>query len=77
MNKTTLPKDTVLIIDDTPDNVNPLLEFLRTVGFKVLIAEDGLSGIETAEFAQPNLILLDVMMPDMDGFEVCQHLKSQ
>ncbi len=77
MNKTTLSEGTVLIIDDTPYNVNPLLEFLTTVGFKVLIAEDGLSGIETAEFAQPNLILLDVMMPDMDGFEVCQHLKSQ
>jgi len=77
MTMTTLPQDTLLVIDDTPDNVNFLLKFLTANGFKVLIAEDGEDGIETANYTLPNLILLDIMMPDMNGFEVCQHLKSE
>lgn len=73
----TTNQDTLLVIDDTPDNVKLLLDFLTKAGFKVLIAQDGEEGIETATYTQPNVILLDVMMPDMDGFEVCQYLKSQ
>ena len=68
--------NTILIIDDIPDNVKLLLVFLSHKGFEVLVANDGQDGIETAEYAQPDIILLDIMMPGMDGFEVCQRLKS-
>jgi signal transduction histidine kinase len=67
--------DTLLVIDDTPYNIF-LLSFLGKKGFKVLVAHDGKDGIRMAEFTQPDLILLDVTMPEMDGFEVCQALKT-
>ncbi len=69
--------DTLLIIDDTPDNIEILLDLLSKRDFKVLAANNGEDGIKTAEFAQPDLILLDVTMPGMDGFEVCKILKSK
>jgi len=69
--------DTLLVIDDQPDNIKVLLKLLSDSGFKVLVASDGQDGIETAEFTRPDLILLDVMMPDIDGFEVCKLLKSK
>jgi len=69
--------DTLLVIDDQPDNLKVLLKLLSDSGFKVLVAYDGQDGIETAEFSQPDLILLDVMMPNIDGFEVCRLLKSK
>lgn len=72
-----MKKDTILIVDDVPNNVRLLLTFLSRAGFEVLIAQDGKDGIETAEYAHPDLILLDVMMPGIDGFEVCRQLKSQ
>ena len=73
-----MAKDTILIIDDTIDNMLVLYDFLTSVGFNVLTAEDGEEGIQVVEHTQPDLILLDVLMPPgMDGFEVCQYLKSQ
>ncbi|OQW93672.1 MAG: hybrid sensor histidine kinase/response regulator, partial [Beggiatoa sp. IS2] len=69
--------DTLLIVDDMLDNVEVLHDFLKGKGFRILVACSGEDAIETAEYALPNLILLDVMMPDIDGFTVCQHLKSQ
>lgn len=69
-------KDTILIIDDTPDNIKVLYQFLVGVGFEVLIAEDGEEGIQVTKNAHPDLILLDVMMPGINGFEVCQILKE-
>jgi signal transduction histidine kinase len=69
-------KNTLLIIDDMPDNVTMLSDFLKIANFEVLVAYDGQDGIDTAEYAQPDVILLDVMMPEMDGFQVCQTLKS-
>lgn len=72
-----MKRDTILIIDDVPNNVKLLLTFLTEAGFEVLIAQDGQDGIETAEYAHPDLILLDIMMPGIDGFEVCRQLKSQ
>lgn len=74
---TTSHQGTLLIIDDTPDNVKLLLNCLSEKGFKVLIAENGEEGIETANYTNPDIILLDIMMPGINGFEVCQHLKSQ
>jgi formate hydrogenlyase transcriptional activator len=67
---------TVLVIDDDPASVGALLECLRRESFRVLVAQDGTSGIERAEYARPDLILLDVMMPDMNGYETCRRLKS-
>lgn len=68
---------TILIIDDTPDNVRILRHILKQAGFKVLIAQSGQQGLERAQSTQPDLILLDIMMPHVDGFEVCRQLKSQ
>jgi signal transduction histidine kinase len=68
--------DTILIVDDVPENVSVLRQFLRHAGFEVLVSYDGLDALETAEYAHPDLILLDVMMPNMDGFETCQRLKQ-
>jgi len=70
-------KDTLLIVDDIPANVSVLYKFLSQEGFKVLVAQDGRSAIQRAEYGNPDLILLDVMMPGMDGFEACRILKSQ
>ena len=70
-------KDTILIIDDTPDNIKVLYQFLVGAGFEVLIAEDGEEGIQVTKNARPDLILLDVMMPGLNGFEVCQLLKEE
>jgi len=70
-------KGTLLVVDDLLDNIKVLLEFLSKTNFKVLTAQNGCQGIEIAQSAKPDLILLDIMMPEMDGFEVCQILKSQ
>ncbi len=67
----------VLVVDDTPTNVSVLLEVLGRAGFKVLVARDGDSALEQAGYALPDLILLDVMMPGLDGFETCRRLKQQ
>ena len=67
---------TLLIVDDTPANLIMLCTFLNKVGFRVNIAESGEDAIEQINYTIPDLILLDVMMPGMDGFETCQHLKA-
>ncbi len=69
--------DTLLIVDDTPANLNLLFDFLNAANFEVLVAKNGSSGLRKAELAKPDLILLDVMMPGMDGFSVCKALKEQ
>ncbi|ARV58599.1 hybrid sensor histidine kinase/response regulator [Nostocales cyanobacterium HT-58-2] len=69
-------KDVILIVDDTLSNLQMLFDFLEDAGFKVLVAEDGESAIEMAQYAPPDLILLDVFMPKMDGFETCHRLKT-
>jgi two-component system, cell cycle sensor histidine kinase and response regulator CckA len=66
----------ILIVDDTPTNLEVLFDFLANAGFTVLVAEDGESAIDRAEYAPPDLILLDVVMPGIDGFETCRRLKA-
>ena len=66
----------ILIVDDNPNNLKVLYIYLKSVGFEVLVAEDGIAGIEAVRHSQPELILLDVMMPGIDGFEVCRRLKA-
>ncbi len=66
----------ILLVDDTPTNLKVLSEAVRDQGWTTLIATDGESAIEQAEYAMPSLILLDVMMPGIDGFETCVRLKK-
>lgn len=66
----------ILVVDDTPTNLEILFDYLSDSGFRLLVAEDGESAIETAKYALPDLILLDVLMPGMDGFETCRRLKA-
>ena len=72
-----LSQSSILIVDDIPTNVSVLMNLLSNAGFKVLVATDGESALKKADYAQPDLILLDVMMPGMDGFQVCKILKEQ
>lgn len=70
-------RDTVvLIVDDVPDNLAVLHDALDESGFMVLVANDGISALTVAAEAQPDIILLDALMPGMDGFEVCRKLKE-
>jgi len=66
---------TILIIDDTPTNITLLLKHLQLARFRVLVAENGEVGLERAAYIKPDLILLDVMMPGLNGFEACRLLK--
>ncbi|MGZ3240893.1 MAG: two-component system response regulator [Burkholderiaceae bacterium] len=65
----------ILIIDDTPANLAVVVEHLEDHGFRVAVAQDGEEGLERAKFVQPDLILLDVMMPGMNGFATCRRLR--
>ncbi len=67
---------TLLIVDDIQANVSVLYEFLTTNNFKVLVAQDGKRAIQKVKYAKPDLVLLDVMMPGIDGFETCRILKE-
>ncbi|OKH46949.1 hypothetical protein NIES2101_24350 [Calothrix sp. HK-06] len=69
-------KEVILIVDDLPNNLAVLQDYLIESGFEVLAALDGESAIEQAKYAKPDLILLDVLMPGMNGFETCYHLKA-
>ena len=66
----------ILLVDDNSNNLKLLSEAIRGCGWKALMATDGESAIEQAEYALPDLILLDVMMPGLDGFETCRQLKT-
>ena len=68
--------DAVLVVDDTPANVKMLVEMLGREGYRVLVAREADSALEQARYALPLVILLDVMMPGMDGFECCRRLKA-
>jgi len=67
---------TILIVDDHPTNLQVLLDSLEHLGYRTLIARNGEGAIKQASFAHPDLILLDVMMPGMNGFEACRRLKA-
>jgi len=67
----------ILIVDDEPVNRKILQAMLHSEGYKIIQAENGPSALAMVEENKPDLILLDVMMPEMDGFEVCRRLKSR
>ncbi len=65
----------ILIVDDVPANIDVLRKTLETEGYKISFAPNGKIGLEVAELSRPDLILLDIMMPEMNGFETCEKLK--
>jgi signal transduction histidine kinase len=67
---------TVLIVDDHPANLGVLSDALDEAGFEVWVAKSGKVALQRVQYALPHLILLDVMMPEMDGFETCRQLKA-
>lgn len=69
-------KETILIVDDTPANLEVLIHLFQKEGYKVRAVTSGAMGIRSAEHDPPDIILLDVNMPEMNGFEVCRILKQ-
>lgn len=69
--------ETILIVDDTPANLGVLVEMLGVAGYQLMVAEDGEEALAQTSRTQPDLILLDVMMPGIDGFETCRRLKAR
>jgi two-component system, NtrC family, sensor kinase len=67
---------TILVVDDIPTNLQVLFDLLSEQGYRVAIAKSGETALQRLQSSQPNLILLDVMMPGIDGFETCQRLKA-
>ncbi|GAK54954.1 multi-sensor signal transduction histidine kinase [Candidatus Vecturithrix granuli] len=67
----------LLLIDDEPMNLDMLAVYLKKYPVKILVAWDGKSGLDKAQRAHPDLILLDIMMPEIDGFETCRMLKTR
>jgi signal transduction histidine kinase len=67
---------TLLIVDDKPQNLRLVSDFLAEQGFDLVLARTGAQALERVGRARPELVLLDVRMPDMDGFEVCRRLKA-
>ncbi len=68
--------ESVLLVDDNPTNLQVLYQTLESTGCKLLVAKDGEKALAIAAKASPDLILLDIMMPGIDGFEVCRRLKD-
>lgn len=66
----------ILVVDDNITNLRVISDFLKETGYKVYIAQDGASAIEKAKYNLPDLILLDVLMPGIDGFTVCKKIKE-
>src|SRR5947208_9378392 len=66
----------ILVIEDEPANIETLSTFLKERGYNINIATNGRQGLEVLERIRPDLILLDIMMPEMDGFETCRRIKA-
>ena len=66
----------ILIIEDTPANIQSLSAILKAQGYQISVATNGRQGLEVLERIRPDLILLDIMMPEMDGFETCARIKA-
>ena len=66
----------VLIVDDVPGNLALLSDALERAGYKVLVAMDGISALERMQRMRPDVVLLDAMMPGLDGFETCRRMKA-
>lgn len=71
-----MPSNSILIVDDTPNNIRLLFDVLDRAGFDVSVVKSGEKALEKLNNIQPDLILLDVMMPGIDGFETCRRIKA-
>jgi two-component system alkaline phosphatase synthesis response regulator PhoP len=69
-------KKRILVVDDEPDYAEMVKKYLEKEGFEVEIAYDGAEGLEKVKANPPDAIVLDVMMPEKDGYQVCSELKS-
>ena len=76
MSEALVETGTILIVDDNPTNLGVLFNALSHANFKVLVAEDGERALAQLERTNPDIILLDVLMPGIDGFETCRRLKT-
>ncbi|MDB5524405.1 MAG: bacterial regulatory s, luxR family protein [Rhizobium sp.] len=76
MNAIEAPRDIILLVDDSPESLSFLTDALEQSGYSVLIATSGASGLSIVDRITPDLILLDAVMPGLDGFETCIRLKS-
>ena len=65
----------ILVIDDEPEITDIVATFLKGAGYEVITENSGVLGVEKAKSQKPDLIILDIMMPFMDGYEVCEELK--
>lgn len=74
--KENLPRPTLLIVDDAPKNLQVLATILREKGYRLSIAPGGRQALDIVGRFRPDLILLDIVMPELDGFEVCRRLKD-
>ena len=68
---------TILVVDDTPGSIGVVQAVLEKAGYRVAIATSGEKALQRAALVMPNLILLDVLMPGLDGYETCRRLKAQ
>ncbi len=66
----------ILIVDDNPTNLAVIVDYLEDSGLTILVSQDGESSLKRAKYAKPSIILLDVLMPGIDGYETCRRLKS-
>ena len=73
---TTDKKHKILIVEDNQENMDLLVYFLRPQGYDIISVYDGLSALDKVEEERPDIILLDIMLPKMDGYEVCGRLKK-
>jgi DNA-binding response OmpR family regulator len=69
-------KKNVLIVDDEPNIIMSLDFLIRKAGYGLFIARNGAEAMDTLEKEVPDLVILDIMLPDIDGYEVCKHIKS-
>src|SRR5882724_7555058 len=69
-------RDTLLVVDDTPETLGFLTDTLDGAGFTVLIATDGASALDLVDQITPDLVLMDAVMPGIDGFETCRRMKT-
>ncbi len=72
----TTPTGRILVVDDTPANIQMLAAVLKEQGYQISIATNGRQALDVVQKVRPDVILLDVMMPEMDGFETCRRLKE-
>ena len=66
----------IMIVDDEPTNIRILVDILKNEGFNTRVARDGKTALSSLELSTPDLILLDINMPEMDGYEVCKRIKQ-